>query len=472
PFTYLASYFPFPPSLFLFCLSQKNNKQKKWTMQELPDCLYEGNQPTLITPSSPTPNHSLYLSNLDDHHFLRFSIKYLYLFQKSPSSQTLKDSLSRVLVDYYPLAGRIKVSDVSAKLEVDCNGEGAVFAEAFMDITCQEFLEHSPKPNKSWRKLLFKVQAPSFLEIPPLVIQVTHLRCGGMILCTAINHCLCDGIGTSQFLHAWAHANNTNASLLVQPFHSRHMLDPRDPPRVTHSHPGFTRTTVEKTSTNFNICKYLQSQPLAPTTLTFTPSLILRLKKTCAPSLKCTTFETLAAHTWCSWARSLDLPLTMQVKLLFSVNMRKKLSPELPQGYYGNGFVLACAESKVQDLVSGNIYHAVKLVQDAKARITDGYVRSTIDLLEDKTVKTDVSCSLVISQWAKLGLEELEFGGGRPMYTGSLTSDIYCLFLPVAGNLDAIKVQVSLPEDVVKRLEYYMVKFLDGKDKEEDHSLA
>ena len=152
--------------------------------------------------------------------------------------------------------------------------------------------------------------------------------------------------------------------------------------------------------------------------------------------------------------------------------MRKKLSPELPQGYYGNGFVLACAESKVQDLVSGNIYHAVKLVQDAKAWITDGYVRSTIDLLEDKTVKTDVSCSLVISQWAKLGLEELEFGGGRPMYTGSLTSDIYCLFLPVAGNLDAIKVQVSLPEDVVQRLEYYMVKFLDGKDKEEDHSLA
>lgn len=141
-------------------------------MQELPDCLYEGNQPALITPSSPTPNHSLYLSNLDDHHFLRFSIKYLYLFQKSPSSQTLKDSLSRVLVDYYPLAGRIKVSDVSAKLEVDCNGEGAVFAEAFMDITCQEFLEHSPKPNKSWRKLLFKVQATGFLDIPPLIIQV------------------------------------------------------------------------------------------------------------------------------------------------------------------------------------------------------------------------------------------------------------------------------------------------------------
>lgn len=144
-------------------------------MQELPDCLYEGKQPTLITPSSPTPSHTLYLSNLDDHHFLRFSIKYLYLFQKSIASLTLKDSLSRVLVDYYPFAGRIRVTDDGSKLEVDCNGEGAAFAEGFMDLTCQEFLQHSPKPNKSWRKLLFKVQAQSFLDIPPLVIQVQHL---------------------------------------------------------------------------------------------------------------------------------------------------------------------------------------------------------------------------------------------------------------------------------------------------------
>ncbi|CAN8313395.1 unnamed protein product [Cochlearia groenlandica] len=444
-------------------------------MQELPNCMYKENQPNIITPSSPTPNHTLYLSNLDDHHFLRFSIKYLYLFQKSISSQTLKDSLSRVLVDYYPLAGRIKVSNDRNKLEVDCNGEGAVFAEAFMDITSKEFLDISLKPNKSWRKLLFKVQAHSFLDIPPLVIQVTNLRCGGMILCVAFNHCLCDGIGTSQFLHAWAHANtHHHTQLPIQPFHSRHVLKPRNPPRVTHPHPSFTN--VDKNPNVDNICKYLQQssqQPLVPSTLTFTQTLILRLKKTCTPSLKCTAFEALAAHTWRSWARSLELPLNMPVKLLFSVNVRKKLTPELPRGYYGNGFVLACAESKVQDLINGNnIYHAVKLIQDAKARINDGYVRSTIDLLEDKTVKTNVSCSLVISQWAKLGLEEIDLGGGNAIYMGSLTSDIYCLFLPVAGKCDAVRVQVSLPEDVVKRLEYYMVKFLEGKDYEEESLFA
>ena len=148
---------------------------------ELPDCFYP-NQPTLILPSSPTPKHSLYLSNLDDQKFLRFSIKYIYLFKNSISPDILKCSLSKVLVHYYPLAGRLRASTgVDQKLEIDCNGEGAVFAEAFMDITAEEFLELSMKPNKSWRKLLYRVEAQSFLDIPPLVVQVSffffHISC-------------------------------------------------------------------------------------------------------------------------------------------------------------------------------------------------------------------------------------------------------------------------------------------------------
>lgn len=127
----------------------------------------------LIKPCNPTPVHSLYLSNLDDQKFLRFSIKYVYLFKKSVNLETLKDSLSRVLVDYYPLAGRLKVSSENdQKLEVECNGEGALFAEAFMDITADEFSQAFHNPNRSWRKLLYKVDATTFLDIPPLVIQV------------------------------------------------------------------------------------------------------------------------------------------------------------------------------------------------------------------------------------------------------------------------------------------------------------
>ncbi|CAK9148217.1 unnamed protein product [Ilex paraguariensis] len=306
-------------------------------------------------------------------------------------------------------------------------------------------------------------------NLPHSSLQITNLRCGGMILCTAINHCLCDGIGTSQFLNAWAHlTTKPGSNLPINPFHSRHVLKPRKPPQTTTTHTEFTKTVPDKYSpqSDLTLNQYLQSQPLVPTSLIFTPSQILHLKRQCVPSLKCTTFEVLASHTWRSWVKSLDLSPSFNVKLLFSVNVRRRLKTEMPQGYYGNGFVLGCAEATVKDLVAANLRSGVKLVQEAKASLTDDYVKSVIDLLEDKTVKTDISSSLVISQWSKLGLEDLDFGEGKPLHMGPLTSDIYCLFLPVIGDFHAVRVLVSLPESVVNKFEYYMKEFLDsGEDK-------
>ncbi|EYU32898.1 hypothetical protein ABFS82_03G062900 [Erythranthe guttata] len=434
---------------------------------ELPDCVYK-NLPVFVCPSCPTPNHTVHLSNLDDQKFLRFSIKYLYIFEKSVAAETLKDALSRVLVHYYPFAGRVRARAAASgdrKLEIDCNGEGAVFAEADVDLSVEEFVEFAKKPNRSLRKLMYRVDAPGFLDIPPLVIQVTNLRCGGMILCTAINHCVCDGIGSSQFLHAWAHLCQSNSTNIpIQPFHSRHVLGPRIPPQVTFPHPEFTTTENSNSQTGPNIYSYLQSQPLIPSSITFSPTQILHLKRQCGPSLKCTTFEALASHTWRCWVKSLGLPLSVTVKLLFSVSFRSRPLNPLPQGYYGNGFVLACAEAKVKELVAAppphNLHHGVRLVQRAKSTVAiDGYVQSVVDLLEDESVRTDLSASLVISQWSKLGLEELDFGGGKPVHMGPLTSDVYCLFLPVVGDSDGVKVLVSMPESVVGKFEFYMTEF-------------
>nr|XP_023923955.1 fatty alcohol:caffeoyl-CoA acyltransferase-like [Quercus suber] len=318
--------------------------------------------------------------------------------------------------------------------------------------------------NRSWRKLLYRVEALTFLDVPPLVVQVTNLRCGGMILCTAINHCLCDGIGTSQFLQAWAHiTTRPNLGLPITPLHSRHMLKPRNPPKSSFTHPEYTRTNSNDNNT-IDMVKFLQSQPLVPTSFTFTTSHILHLKRQCVPLLKCTTFEALASHTWRCWVKSLDMSPSLKAKLLFSVSVRKKMNPELPLGYYGNGFVLGCAQTNVKDLVTSNLYHGVKLVQQAKSTLNDEYIRSVIDLLEDKSVKTDLTTSLVISQWSKLGLEDLDFGEGKPLHMGSLTSDIYCLFLPVIGDFDAVRVLVSMPEGIVEKFEYFMKDFWDKED--------
>ncbi|GAU20430.1 hypothetical protein TSUD_12490 [Trifolium subterraneum] len=89
----------------------------------------------------------------------------------------------------------------------------------------------------------------------------------------------------------------------------------------------------------------------------------------------------------------------------------------LPEGYYGNGFVLAGVESMVKDLVAANnLDHGVKLVQKAKASVNEEYIKSTIDVLKDKKVIHDGSISLYVTQWNRLGLEDVDFGEGKPLH--------------------------------------------------------
>lgn len=285
-----------------------------------------------------------------------------------------------------------------------------------------------------------------------------------MILCTAINHCLCDGIGTSQFLHAWAHlTTKPTDSVPITPFHSRYVFKRIRSPssHLPLLHPALTKHVIDQTvKDGLSLNQYLQSQPLVPASLIYTASNIISLKSQCVPLLKCTTFEVLASHTWRSWAKSLDLEPSLEVKLLFSMNIRNKMIPNIPKGYYANGFVLACAKTTVNQLVNGNLHHVVKLVQEAKSSLNDDRVNGILTLLEDKNVKTDLTSSLVISQWSKLGLESLDFGEGKPLHMGPLTSDIYCLFLPHVGDSNATRVLVSLPKSVVSKFEYHMNKFL------------
>lgn len=262
-------------------------------------------------------------------------------------------------------------------------------------------------------------------------------------------------------------AGKPNCNLPVTPFHGRHALKPRTPPCIPFFHPEFNGPRAGEPAVDL-LTQVVPSQPLVPVAVTFTASQILHLKKQCVPSIKCTSFEVLASHVWRAWIKSLDPPPSLRVKLLFSVNVRKRLKPELPRGFYGNGFVLGCAETSVDRLVTSNAHYGVKLVQETKASLDDDYIRSMIDLLEERRGKPDLSSTLVISPWSKLGLEDLDFGAGRPLHMGPLASEIYCLFLPVIGDLNAFTMLVSVPETIAERFEQYCLKGIAEREEKED----
>ncbi|WJX10403.1 hypothetical protein P8452_01133 [Trifolium repens] len=436
------------------------------SIMELPDCYYPI-PPINITPCAPTPNHTLHLNNLDDEFYKKF-IPYVYIFKKSVGIDTLKSSLSRVLVDYYPFAGRFRTSTKDEnKLVVDCNGEGALFVEASMDITVEELLKSSMMPNSSWKKIIYNMESKNAVDTPLLIIQVTNLRCGGMILCASINHSLSDGTGASQFLNAWGQlTQKPDSNLTIIPSHDRQVLNIQESSQVNFTHPIYIKEPTHPNSET-NLTTWFLTQSLVPTSFIFRFDEILRLKKQCTTSSfnHITSFEAITAHLWRSLVKATNLSLSRTVKLCFTVNFRKKMKL-LPKGYYGNGFVLAGVESIVKDLVAANnLDHGVKLVQNAKASVDEEYIKSTIDVVKDKKVIHDGSISLYVTQWNRLGLEDVDFGEGKPLHLGPLSVQIYCVFLPVIGDPNAVRVLLSVPKNIVEKFQHYMIEIeCWGKD--------
>lgn len=115
----------------------------------------------MVRPAADTPRRSLWLSDLDlimgECH-----VPCTYFYRRgtidgSPDffdmADRLKDSLSKVLVHFYPAAGRLS-RDGSNRFEIDCNGKGALFvvAQAENNTIDEEFGDFSPS-----KKLMYLV---------------------------------------------------------------------------------------------------------------------------------------------------------------------------------------------------------------------------------------------------------------------------------------------------------------------------
>lgn len=124
-------------------------------------------QASIVKPAEETPIHSLWLSNLDLIQ-VRFHMGILYFYNPCsssslPNTPSLIDALRKVLVLFYPAAGRLQkgkdflpnpdytsliiflyffsalyVVDKNERLEVLCNGEGVLLVEAETDSTIQD----------------------------------------------------------------------------------------------------------------------------------------------------------------------------------------------------------------------------------------------------------------------------------------------------------------------------------------------
>ncbi|EFJ22482.1 hypothetical protein SELMODRAFT_416274 [Selaginella moellendorffii] len=140
------------------------------------------------------------------------------LFFRNPCDRgchldSLSSSLSKVLVKFYSLCGRMHVGDgISCPvLELDCSGKlGVRFNEAETDATLDELGNFEPS---EFCDLLcglgYTPTYPWDAQLPLLFAQVTRFACGGLSIGLAFSHQACDGVSAWDFMKSWAEVART-----------------------------------------------------------------------------------------------------------------------------------------------------------------------------------------------------------------------------------------------------------------------
>ena len=98
-----------------------------------------------VTPNQQTPNDPLWLSDSDQIGNLAH-VPTIYVYTAKHDNNTIermRNSLSKVLVHFYPVAGRLSLTKCG-RMELDCNGKGVTLIEAETTNSFGDYGDFSP----------------------------------------------------------------------------------------------------------------------------------------------------------------------------------------------------------------------------------------------------------------------------------------------------------------------------------------
>lgn len=163
----------------------------------------------VVKQCSTTPlSHKRYnLSFIDQayhDHYVPFAFFYPNTTRTNSStsiSQSLCDSLSKILASYYPLAGRIRDNAF-----VDCSGAGVEVVDARINHRMSEILVRRRNDDDDVESLVFPEGLPwrSLDGGNSMAVQLTHFDCGGLAIGVCISHKIADGFSATKFIRDWA----------------------------------------------------------------------------------------------------------------------------------------------------------------------------------------------------------------------------------------------------------------------------
>lgn len=406
-------------------------------------------EPTWVFPAEKTPEGEYFLSNLDGGPFM---IHTIYCFNNTFNSEldaakAIKEGLAKVLVYYYPLAGRVGMTEKN-RFIINCTGEGALFVEAKADCKLEDINDLMKPDSVGLEKLVYDING---VQNPPLLVsQVTKFKCGGFCLGFSVDHTIVDGICAMEFVNSWGEVTR-GLPISNPPFLDRTLLKARVPPNVRFAH------AFEQIIDMSDTMALLEEEMHVKKSFIFRMEKLEQLKKIALEDevlKKCTTFETLTAFMWRAQTRSLRLHPDQQVRVLFTVDGRSKLDPPLPKGFFGNAAMLMSCQSSVREILDNPLSSTIQKIQEKIKMVTDDYIRSSIDYFEEHHERKPLTYTIILNAWSRLEFHSADFGWGGPIYSGPLhVANNMVLFLPHGKERRDISLFLGLPASAMKIFE-------------------
>ncbi|XP_022722334.1 shikimate O-hydroxycinnamoyltransferase-like [Durio zibethinus] len=388
---------------------------------------------TIVHPAQDTPKGSLWNSNLDLL-TTRYHIPTVYYYKPNGSSNffdpgKLKEALSKILVPFYPIAGRLGL-DQNGRLEIICNAEGVLFIEAESTSVMDQFVGDFTDNSEVSRLVPTVDYSEGISSYPLLVLQVTTFKCGGISLGVGLQHTLADGTAALHFINSWADTAR-GLSPTIAPFMDRTLLRARVSPTPTFHHVEYDPPPKIMTTGHSILTSESQSNDLKPSIvslfkLTVDQLNILKAKPNIgnSDSIKYSTYSILTSHLWRCISKARGLSNDQATKLYIPTDGRFRLNPPLPRGYFGNATFQATAIARAGDLLSEPFTNTVKRIHELLKQVNDEYLRSAIDYIEKvPDLNTLVRGShtfrcpnLSVISWMWLPIYDADFGWGRPIY--------------------------------------------------------
>ncbi|WJX31789.1 shikimate O-hydroxycinnamoyltransferase [Trifolium repens] len=401
-----------------------------------------------VIPEEPTPQGRLWLSDMDQ--VVRLShTPTLYIYKPKQNQEhrrtiveTLKNSLSKVLVHYYPMAGRVYYTE-GARLELNLNAKGAILLEAETTNTIHDYGDFSPSNSTKELIPIIDYNQP-IEEIPLFIVQLTKFKNNeGLAIGVAFLHPLADGLGAIKFINSWAKiARGETLEANELPFLDRTVLKfshtPLEP-RFEHFELkplplilGRKDTSEERKKKNSATLLKLSAEQVDKLKKKANEDDVLSMKK--KGSRPYSRYEAIGAHIWRSASKARELEENQESVVRFNADIRNRLIPPLPKNYFGNALSQTAAKGYIGEITSKPLGYVAQKIRDATELVSDEFIRSQIDVIRSFEHLDDArklflgglgenfpyfgNPNFHLTSWMSMPIYEADFGFGKPIYFG------------------------------------------------------